>query len=146
MNSATRFNRYSSLKFNNFYNKFNFNPSFRNIFPTPNWANNTLNNNSNIVSSNGEVIDNVYENKNSQESKNFISNIIPFKFEKGTIDNNFNLFGFNIAIDDIILVGLLIFLLNEKSTDIFLFILIILILLDINIYSILDNDLIKSLI
>ncbi len=130
------------------YPQYGYNPTF-NPFYTKNYYNNLNNYEKNsektIDKSNEETANNSYTAKedisSSNDTKKKSYRLGPINVE----DNRVSAFGFSFALDDLILVFLVLFLLLENSCDYILIIVLGLMLFDITTSSLGDFNILKKL-
>ena len=147
-NGNTYYTRYVNNSFRPFYR---FNPTFRTFFKN-NYMNNNYSN-ANIKNSNnepnneiktddqqknndniseGNVLGSTENSKNSENDRHTKGvHFGPLNFNK----NEVTIFGFSIAIDDLILIGLILLLLIENDCDYSLLIVLVLMLFNIDFSS-----------
>lgn len=147
---------YRNYRYNNYYGYNSFIPTY---YPNKDYNdyNNEIENISNIsddldTSDNSHIIETDYNIENSteenitnttekikeEETKTKFDSSSKKQFRFGPLsicDNSINILGFNIAIDDLIIIGLIILLLFQSETDYIIIIILGLILLNIDFSS-----------
>ncbi|MNI46703.1 hypothetical protein D3C73_1011800 [compost metagenome] len=98
--------------------------------------NNTVNNNTNNFNDNTN-----FKNQNKEKAKDSTFRFGPLSIGQ----NNISAFGMSIALDDIIIIGLVIFLLLEDSCDYIIVIVLAFILFDIKLSSLGDIGILRNL-
>lgn len=133
---------YRNYRYNNYYRYNNFIPTYYpnkdyNIEIDDNKINSTPDSVEDYTEENNLNENNVLEEK--KEEQNFNSDSSTKKqFRLGPLsinDSSINIFGFSIAIDDLIIIGLIILLLFQSDTDYILLIILGLLLLNIDFSS-----------
>ena len=126
---------------NNFYNRYNFqNSPYNYISPLYNYSN--VNNKTNFNTDNITYFTDIKNSNTSSDKVNTNENAGNINTEKQSIKpitinkSGINVFGFNLKLDDIIIIGIVIFLLLEKNIDYTLLIILALILFDLSFDSI----------
>ncbi|MCX8075146.1 MAG: hypothetical protein N2749_06130 [Clostridia bacterium] len=145
MLSRSIYNPFSSLKYNR-YNNYRFAPNTAFTPPTMNQKNSYNNNVKNTVENNINNKIDIYGlgyvteplNTNSTEEN---LNINPLYNDNNTM----SIFGLPFAIDDLIIIGLAIFLIMEDSCDYMFIIILALILFDFKLSSFADIGFIRKL-
>lgn len=132
------YKKYQRYNYNNYgYYNPNYNNSYSTAFnPMYNYFTNPSNNYNNINNNENENISQdskeSYNNDNVQDSRNNNNSHKDFRFGPIQIeDNNINAFGFSIAIDDLIIIGLMILLFFQSDKDYTLLIILGLMLFNI---------------
>lgn len=119
---------YYNTNYNNSYNTA-FNPMY-NYFTSP--SNNYTNINHNASEDTFQTSQENYNNDNFKDSKDSTTSHKDFRLGPIQIeDNNINAFGFSIAIDDLIIIGLMILLFFQSDKDYTLLIILGLMLFNI---------------
>lgn len=124
------YNNYATNRYNS-YNNATFTPMY-NYFYEQSLNNNdnnqqyTQDNTDTIEYNNINSINNEFEKRENNDKKNF--RVGPIQIE----DNNINAFGFSIAIDDLIIIGLIILLFFQSDKDYTLIIILGLMLFNIS--------------
>lgn len=132
---------YRNYRYNNYYKYYNnFIPTY---YPNKDYKINTVDNSQNTSSDHikeekpkNEFDDKIQEKK--EEAKINFDSSSKKQFRLGPLsicDNSINILGFNIAIDDLIIIGLIILLLFQSETDYIIIIILGLILLNIDFSS-----------
>jgi len=143
---------YRNYRYNSYYGYNNFIPTYYpnkdyNIYDN-NDENNTISDNFNL-SDTSQVVETTYdiedlkeddfkEEKKEEETKIKFDSSSKKQFRLGPLsvcDNSINILGFSIAIDDLIIIGLIILLLFQSETDYIIIIILGLILLNIDFSS-----------
>lgn len=123
------YNNYAANRYNN-YNNSTFTPMYNYFYEqTPNYNSTQQydqSNNINNESDNTNANNNEFEKRENNDKKNF--RVGPIQIE----ENNINAFGFSIAIDDLILIGLIILLFFQSDKDYTLIIILGLMLFNIS--------------
>lgn len=128
---------YRNYRYNNYYKyNNNFIPTY---YPNKDYDLNSSDNSNSTVATEKEDISDPRIQEKKEEEQNLHSDTSSKKqFRIGPLsinDNFINIFGFNIAIDDLIIIGLIILLLFQSETDYIIIIILGLILLNIDFSS-----------
>ena len=135
---------------NSFFNRYNFQNSPYN-YTTPLYNYNHVYNKTNLNTDNITYFSDIINSNTNTDNINTNENVENVNTEKQsrkpiTINNSsINIFGFNLKFDDIIIIGIVIFLLLEKNIDYLLLIILALILFDLSFDSIKNLKLINDL-
>ena len=128
---------YRNYRYNNYYKyNNNFIPTY---YPNKDYDLNSSDNSNSTVATEKEDISDPRIQEKKEEEQNLHSDTSSKKqFRIGPLsinDNFINIFGFNIAIDDLIVIGLIILLLFQSETDYIIIMILGLILLNIDFSS-----------
>ena len=122
------YNNYASNRYNS-YNTATFTPMYNYFYEqSPNYNNQQYTQDNNVTTeyTKADTFNNEFEKRENSDNKSF--RVGPIQIE----DNNINAFGFSIAIDDLIIIGLIILLFFQSDKDYTLIIILGLMLFNIS--------------